>query len=67
MRVSCAYEVSQALNANSSAAITAARRPNIRSAPHAAHGIVSRPASSDSECVAASESPNPDTQMCSSM
>ena len=67
MRVSCAYAVSHALNANRSAAITAARRPKIHHAPQPPTGIVSTPASSESECVAFSESPNHDIQMCRSM
>ena len=67
MRVSCAYEVSQALNANRIAAITPARRPNSLQAPQPPAGIVRIPNSTDSEWVASTESPNALIHRCSSM
>ena len=67
IRVSCAYAVSHALNANSSAAMIPARRPNSVQPAQPPTGIVSTPNTSDSEWVAASEEPNRLIQMCSSM
>ena len=67
IRVSCAYAVSHALNANRSAAYTPVRVPNSFQPAQPPAGIVSTPHTSDSEWVAVSELPKTDIQTCSIM
>ena len=66
IRVSCAYCVRNALNANRTPAMTPARRPNRLQPAHIPTGTVSTPNSSDSECVDASLVPKMLIQTCSS-
>ena len=67
IRVSCAYAVSHALNANSSAAYTPVRVPNSLQPAQAPAGMVSTPHTRERAWVAVSVLPKTDIQTCSIM
>ena len=67
IRVSWLYAVMNGLSANSTAAISAARRPHRLHATHAPAGTHRVPNRSDMACVAVSLEPNTLIQMWSSM